>query len=57
MINKKDIQEISKKTNLSEKEVEKRIKMLEEINSKPLLQNMDTVYPSRFKGVGFSDGS
>ena len=57
MIRKKDIEEICRKTNLSEKEVERRIKMLEEINSKPLLQNIDTVYPSRFKGVGFSDGS
>ena len=56
-MSKKEIKEICKKINLSEKEVEKRIKMLEEINSKPLLQNMDTVYPSRFKGVGFSDGS
>lgn len=53
MIDKKDIQEISRKTNLSKKEVEKRIKMLEEI-SKPSLTNTHCNFDDEL-GVGPSD--
>jgi len=49
MINKKEIQEISKKLNMSEKKVEK---ILEDI-SKPSLDNIDC--PHCEIGVGSSD--
>ena len=54
MINKKKIREISMKTNLSEKEVEKRIKETLKSISKPSLTNI--CYPG-FEdiGVGPSD--
>jgi len=54
MINKKEIKEISKKINLSEKEVEKRIKETLKSISKPSLTNI--CYPD-FEdiGVGPSD--
>ncbi len=49
MVNKKDIQEISRKTNLPEEEVEKRIKETLKSISKPSLTNI--CYPD-FEGVG-----
>jgi len=47
--------ELSKKSDLSKEEIKLRFKETLRDLAKPSLNNMDTVYPSIFKGVGFSD--
>lgn len=53
MINKKEIQEISKKINMPEEKVEKMLKETLDAVSKPSLNNIDC--PHYEIGVGSSD--
>lgn len=54
MVNKKEIRKLSKKANMSEEEVEKRLKEISDAISKPSLTNTHCHFDDEL-GVGPSD--